>query len=61
MLFNTLIILKALRVSYNIDYIFLQRRHIILKPLEEAVHIGFVGGLRLNYTTLGLYPLIPPR
>ena len=61
MLLDILIILKASQVGYSIDYIFLQERHIVFKPFKEAVYIGFVGGLRLDYITLGLYPFVLSR
>jgi len=60
-LLDTLIILKASRVSYNVDHIFPQKRYIIFKPFEKAMHVGFAGSSRLNCTTLGLHPLVPPR
>ena len=61
MLLNISIIPKAPRVSYSANHILPQKRHIVLKPLKKAIHTGFIGSSRLNYTTLDLYPLISPR
>jgi hypothetical protein len=61
MLFNTLVILKASRISHHVGYILLQRGYILLHSLQEAMYTSLVKSSRLDYLAPGLYPLIPPR
>jgi hypothetical protein len=61
MLLNIPIIPKAPQTGYSIGYIFLQGGYILFKPLEKAVHIGFVRGVELDCLTLGLYLLVLSR